>query len=60
MGGGYYSRGGYYCSIKAAQKALGVDRPNGIDCIIHMMGDNNHRAALFHIIRIHNLKAKLI
>jgi hypothetical protein len=62
MSGGYYSRGAYYCSIKAAQKAIGVDKPNNTDCIIHMAGNGSayHRAAIFHITRIHNLKAKLI
>jgi hypothetical protein len=64
--GGYsYSRG-YYCSIKAAQKALGIPEPNGIDCNIRMQGEpmdvdgkTHYRAEFYTINRVYDIRCKL-
>ena len=61
-----YIRGGLYCSIKAAQKALGVPKPNGIDCSIRMYsseiqvdGETYYQNGLYQITRIYKVMSKL-
>jgi hypothetical protein len=43
---------GEFCSIRAAQKAMGIPNPNDVDCIFRMSG------WVYHITRIHSFRSK--
>jgi hypothetical protein len=43
---------GIFCSIKAAQKAMGIPNPNNVDCIFRMSSWD------YHITRLYDFRSK--